>query len=97
MSKDILSCDKIYEMTFNLRVKESLFFRQKIKELYCPDFECEIESFCVILPSKYKKEFTKSQLLSFSNWLFFTEFSDEAYAFKRNPQHWSSDAEDILS
>ena len=50
-----ISYDKIYEMTSKLRAEESLFFRQKIKDLYCPDFECEIEKFCVILPSKYQK------------------------------------------
>ena len=91
-----ISYDKILEMTYKLRAEESLFFRQKIKDLYCPDFECEIENFCVVLPVKYKKEFTEEQLIR-SNWLYFTEFADNAWAFKSNVQHWSADTENIFN
>ncbi len=92
-----ITWDKIKEIQLKLNKEQSLAFRQKIKELYCSGFKCDIENFCVILPSEYEKEFTKEQLYLYRDWLFFTEFTDEAYAFKNTTQHWSADAENIFS
>lgn len=92
---DCKTPDELNQKILFLKEQE-LKLKQKVKNLYCPDFECDIEYFCVILPSKYIVDFDEMYIYNNFNWLRFSDTVNEPLFTESKPTHWSADTANIF-
>lgn len=67
-------------------------FKRDFKNKFFKDFECDLDSFNVIVPLSLKYKFDNNY-----SWIHFDKYSEDIYAFELKPNHWSINSKFILN
>lgn len=68
-------------------------FKRDFKNKFFKDFKCDLDRFNVIIPLSLKDKFDDV----YYDWIHFTKYTDDIYAFELKPNHWTVNSKFILN